>query len=191
MFFSSGNNKLDKGILVWNLPRLTTCPGAGVCKDWCYEIKAEKRFPGAVACRKANLYDSKDKNFVANAVKILERRNQKYVRIHASGDFYSQRYLNKWAQIAWRLPEKTFYSYTKSHMLDFSDVPSNLIIIRSYGSKYDYLIDYSLMDTAEVVPKDHIPSHLAGEYLCPTIGCGTSCLYCMTSGHKHVLFRKH
>jgi hypothetical protein len=87
----------------WNLPTGWTCPCAKEClvkvdkltgkmdnksnAYKCYSASAE-RFPGVRTSRWDNLEQSKD------SLPPLPK-NCKSVRIHASGDFYSQAYFDK------------------------------------------------------------------------------------------------
>jgi hypothetical protein len=66
-----------------------------------------------------------------------------HVRIHDSGDFYSQQYLDSWIAIARKRPDVVFYAYTKSMDLNWQSAPSNLRIVQSEGGKLDALIDYT------------------------------------------------
>jgi hypothetical protein len=54
------------------------------------------------------------------------------VRVHESGDFYNQEYLDKWFVVAQGYPDLTFYAYTKSFQLDFSKKPDNFVLIGSF-----------------------------------------------------------
>ena len=50
-----------------------------------------------------------------------------YFRIHESGDFYNQKYVNEWAKIAQAFPTMKFLAFTKSHAFNFSgltDLPN-------------------------------------------------------------------
>jgi hypothetical protein len=73
---------------------------------------------------------------------ISKKRGLKAVRIHGSGDFYSQEYLDKWISIAKINPSIRFYCYTKSLHLDWSNLPANFVVIQSMGGNYDHLIDW-------------------------------------------------
>jgi hypothetical protein len=84
------------------------------------------------------LLASQSESFVADMVtEIQNTKNVRAIRIHDTGDFYDQKYLNKWIAIASQLPNVTFYAYTKSLFLDFSDRPSNMLIIGSEGGMMD------------------------------------------------------
>jgi hypothetical protein len=188
MYFSKGNHKLSKNVLIWNLPRLTTCPGAGACKDWCYEIKIERMYKNTRPCREQNLRESKKIGFTSEVMDYLQNRKEKYVRIHESGDFYSQEYFDKWWYIALLMKKKVFYTYTKSFNLYLGILPYNFHVIQSYGSKWDEKIDPA-KSTFKVMPKGIIPNK--GEFLCPGKGCGDTCLMCMSSGPKHIVVYQH
>lgn len=183
MYFSNGNIKLNKKVLVWNLPRLKTCPGAYACKDWCYEIKAEKRFKNAIIAREKNLQESKKENFVKKAVEYMNKKKFDHVRVHASGDFYSQQYLEKWYAIARHLPSKNFYAFTKSlHLNLYEFKPKNFNIIQSFGGRYDHLIDLK-RSYNKILRKGEKP--LAWEFFCSSDKlrngtCGGSCTICQT-----------
>jgi len=203
-YFSKGNRKLSRDTLIWNLPRGKTCPGAGECLKWCYEIKIERIYPNVRESRERNLKFSKSKDFVDKIVEYLKKRKEKRIRIHESGDFYSEEYFKKWIEIAKRCPNKIFYTYTKSFVV-FNvypkDLPKNFIVIQSYGSKDDSKIDPS-RNTARVI--ENLKEKKPYEYLCPyekwkethdeKYQCGKGCLYCQSlknNGKIHVVFIRH
>jgi len=191
--FSKGNRKLSPKILIWNLPRLTTCPGAGACRKWCYEIKIERMYKQTVPFREKNLELTKQADFVDRVVDYLSKRKEPYIRVHESGDFYNQRYLNKWYEIARKLPKKKFFAFTKSFHLDlWSKKPDNFNILQSFGSKWDYRIDWNRA-TNRAITGDEFPFH--DEYLCPSSagdqGCGEKCTVCMNNPKAHVVGHFH
>ena len=76
------------------------------------------------------------------------------VRIHSSGDFFSQTYFDAWLLVAKAMPEKTFYAYTKSFrywVARFNEIPENFHLTASTGSKDDSLIDLYSLKNVEVV----------------------------------------
>jgi hypothetical protein len=78
------------------------------------------------------------------------------VRIHDSGDFFSDEYLAAWLIIAELYPEILFYAYTKE-VTRFRDkvegkAPANFRYIYSMGGKLDHLIDLETERHAEVFP---------------------------------------
>ena len=127
--------------------KANTCPGASACAGVCYAKQGKYNIPAVAATRVHNLELSLAPGFVEAVMEdlvVLTNRPRSpitVVRLHDSGDFYNQRYLDDWARIAAWMPGVEVYAYTKSHHLDFSRVPSNLRIIRSLGGKFDDLID--------------------------------------------------
>ena len=73
--------------------------------------------PNVANARLSNLYASLESNFVSDAISDLTyhaKRGINVVRLHDSGDFYSQEYLDAWKAVAKALPDMVFYAYTKS-----------------------------------------------------------------------------
>jgi len=153
---SSGNSKLVKTsgdgtykILSFGLPAdvdvdgFNTCPGANACKAVCYAKQGRYLMPNVMQARMANLDATRSDTFVSDMIAaISKRRSYNTIRIHDSGDIYSQEYYNKWCDIARALPNHIFYAYTKSMHLDlYTNKPENLRIIQSLGGRYDNLVD--------------------------------------------------
>lgn len=119
-----------------------TCFGAGPCRGACYAKQGSYTWPATVNARKRALDATLTDSFVDDAIADMKRmRGVGVVRIHDSGDFYSQGYLDKWTAIANAFPNIIFYAYTKSVTLDFSALPSNFRITFSLGGKYDSQVD--------------------------------------------------
>ena len=116
---SKGNTKLAKEVGTFSILANMEicgreCPG-------CYAIKEQNgRFKATVNQGRTLRYNiSKGDQFVNAMVKeILGSRTFKYIRLHGSGEFYSQEYINKWIEIAKKVyeikPEIVFYTYTKT-----------------------------------------------------------------------------
>ena len=122
-----------------------TCPAANACRGVCYAKQGRYLMAGVRNARLHNFNASRDyASFVVSAVADLTRLTKRYnvVRVHDSGDFYSQEYVNAWKSIARAFPATIFYAYTKSLHLDIaSDCPSNLRIVQSLGGVYDNLLN--------------------------------------------------
>lgn len=137
----------DEKILAWSLPPIKTCPCADKCKAGCYGLAGRLMSPSVRTHADYCLELSKSDKFVA----IIDGELAKWsfvkkliVRLHVTGDFYSQEYAIKWAVIAKHNPSVTFYAYTKSVSIikSIADlIPSNLHIVYSYGGTEDVLID--------------------------------------------------
>lgn len=190
------NRKLGKKIGIFNLPAQKTCPGmTKYCAKVCYAMKAERCYKSAREKRIKNWDSSKSDNFVQSILSEIKKHKLIRVRIHESGDFYSQEYLDKWTEICTQCPDVTFLAYTKTfNLFDFSEKPDNMVIY------------YSLDSTSPEQPRDNknqtcmifekkkdIPK---GYYKCPPVSknhhnyCGESCNVCW-KGKKKVAWTKH
>ena len=47
-------------------------------------------------------------------IKDIKEKKAEFVRVHDSGDYYSKEYLLKWFEIAKKMPDIKFYSYTNN-----------------------------------------------------------------------------
>jgi len=77
------------------------------------------------------------------------------IRIHDSGDFFADWYLDDWLYIARQTPAIMFYAYTKEiEMLQTaSDIPANFRWLASTGGTQDHLIDDTVRH-ADVFPDE-------------------------------------
>lgn len=158
--------KYYKGVVYeWNLPSGFSCPFALDClvkvdretgkfnnkstSYKCYSAMAE-RFP---SCR-----DSRWRNFDfvrSGGVPEIPPK-AKAVRIHASGDFYSQSYFDMWLEVCRNNPNVEFWAYTKSvkyWVARINDIPRNLVLTASRGGRTDNLIDEYKLKNVEVIKR--------------------------------------
>lgn len=195
---TNGNLRMD--IPTFSLPAITTCKGSTEhCKKWCYARKAEKRFPNVIKKRRENYIRSKWKlNFIGKISSEMCDISNKYIRIHQSGDFYSQRYLNKWFKICKAFPKKKFLVYTQMYRLDFSKKPKNLVIyysvwddsnknkipkngLKAYvmDNGYNHIANYDIPKETKICPKGRGKS----------IKCN-DCMWCF-NGKGDIKFKLH
>jgi len=192
-YFSRGNHKLSRNILIWDLPHKSTCPGADKCLKYCYARKAEYLFKYALQSRKRNYVFSLKRYFVPAITDYLRESTVKYIRVHSSGDFYSKAYFLKWVQIAKNCSDKVFFGYTKSlKFIDFSVLPNNFKLLQSYGGLFDDLIDPAFSTSRVIESKSEL---WLNEVLCTSTdpgfkGCGLSCSLCMQD-KIHLAILKH
>ena len=121
-----------------------TCPFADSCVKYCYAQKGNyTRFPKIGQLMEEKYKISKTNNFIPLMNEEIQKKKATHIRIHDSGDFYSIAYLLKWVQIANDNKDVIFYAYTKSipFFKGCINIPSNLKIIFSEGSKTDDLIN--------------------------------------------------
>lgn len=179
-----GNSKLHN-MYMFNLPATHAicnriCPG-------CYAAREQARFPVILTARESRYTASIAPTFASTIISEINSLRTKplYFRIHASGEFYSQAYIDSWYTIASSFPSITFYAYTKrlAHF-DFSSLSSlpNFVLINSLHFRG---LNYG--------PASSAP---ADAFICPSHSgatCGDSCTYCMTKTAQtnSVWFIKH
>ena len=172
---------------MFNLPATPTickriCPG-------CYAHREQTRFPSVLSAREDRYSASLSPDFASTIISEIKSIRKPFVayRIHASGEFYSQVYVNKWTTIAKALPQVTFYAFTKRlHDFDFS----------AFMSLPNAILIDSCMHTA--INYSHANSLLPNVPICPAtrsklVRCGIDCTYCMTKSAQAngIQFVKH
>lgn len=149
---------------VWefNLPAGHSCPFAKACKLCvdretgkqtytgteyrCYAGSAE-RFPGVRKSRWENF------EAMLKGEPIILPKEITHLRIHSSGDFFSQDYFDKWLQVARDNPNVKFWAFTKSirfWVARLGQIPENFTLQASYGSIDDDLIEKYHLKFAKV-----------------------------------------
>jgi hypothetical protein len=113
------------------------------------------------------------------------------VRIHESGDFYNQKYLDKWVEIAKRFPDIIFTAYTKSLHLDFTAAKKlkNFVLFASMDPTTPKFMKEAntIKHKAIVIQKgEKVPR---GYFECP--GSCKQCDHCYKPRAKSVAFHKH
>lgn len=169
------NSKL-RNQFIFNLPVSNTvcgrkCPG-------CYALKPQLRFPAVQAYRDRRYEASLQPNFVNRITSELTSTRRKFlsVRLHESGEFHSQPYIDKWVLIASQLPDIKFYAFTKRIAdFDFSKLSSlpNFVLINS--------LHFGKLNYGNQTYLDSLPDTMT----CPSTTttdtvCGVSCNYCWT-----------
>jgi hypothetical protein len=169
----SQNSELrPDGIYNWTLPafaiklnngkNFNVCPNAGACASFCYARNGTYLFKNVRGRHIQNLEYilEEPKRWFAHMYNEVNQPKMlnKYVRIHDSGDFFSEEYLKMWLLIASLTPQVTFYCYTKEVAL-FKEVvepdcPENFRYLYSMGGKEDHLINKETDRHADVFPDD-------------------------------------
>ena len=190
---SRGNNKIHKA-LIWNLPDAITCPGATeLCKQVCYAHDAAVLHNNVVPQYRArNLEIAHRADFRDLMIQKLKRARLPRMRVHESGDFFNQKYLNDWVEIIKEIPNKEFWIYTKSWMLDFTE------LLKLPNVTLRYSVDV----TTKKYPKQDIPHAVVSAerndlFVCPSsevsghkIKCMKDCFFC-TESKEGLIFRPH
>ena len=111
------------GIFNWAIPALAvklsngtnvkTCPNAGACATVCYARNGTYNFSNVKGRHTQNLeYIIEDpEGWFAHMLSEVQhpKKRGKFIRIHDSGDFFTEDYLRLWLKIALLTPEVTFY----------------------------------------------------------------------------------
>ena len=185
--FKAGNTKIDKSCLISCLPT-TVCFGKGKQCKGCYAKGPEVRFPTVLASRERKLAQTKAGGFVYDAIEEIRASKKTTVRVHESGDFYSQAYIDAYVAIATMLPNVQFYTYTKKmKKFDFS-VLANLDNFNLIDSITPIGLNFGPAEYCETLVADY------GYTLCPCgvdadAKCMRDCTACATV--KKVCFLKH
>ena len=122
---------------IFNLPSgpQWTCTPSEWCKEHCYTRKGRFRWDSILQTHIWRYYQSQDETFVQKMIDEIRRRlSIKYVRIHISGDFYSKKYIDKWATIAHAFPDIIFRTNTRRvRFLKYMKkvFPSNVVVRES------------------------------------------------------------
>lgn len=151
----------------FNLPAGWSCPWAENCLTKadratgkrvatgtgyvCYAAVAE-RFPSVRGTRWANFEAVREHLRDVDGPFPVPRRAT-HVRIHGSGDFFSQAYFDRWLTTARAHPDVKFWAFTKSigyWVARLGEIPPNLELQASRGSKQDELIDRHGLKCSEV-----------------------------------------
>lgn len=149
-FWTDGNKKMrEMHGAGFPLPAGLTCPGAGPCRANCYATQGRYAIHQTQRPRLENLAKVRYTLAIGGpallaavlAADIDMLQAKDVVRVHDSGDFFSQAYLDAWLLAMAAFPGMVFYCYTKSHHLDWSRVPPNFRVVRSLGSRFDHLVD--------------------------------------------------
>lgn len=172
--FGNGNAKLSTAIATFSLPAGHSCPFAKECYS-----KADRKtgkivdgkhcrfrcFAASQECLYTNVRGSRWFNYdllrkagsVEKMTELIQRslpHGYTYVRVHVSGDFFSERYFVAWLNVALNNPLVIFYGYTKAtpFLVKYKKyIPRNFRFTASKGGTCDSLISRHHLRSAEVV----------------------------------------
>ena len=160
------------GVWNWTLPAwadrfpdgktYNTCPSAGICRHVCYARHGTYTWPTVKAKHQANLRFVLDDMPGWQQAMGDELGRKKFrgiwVRIHDSGDFFSDAYLLAWLRIIRARPETNFYAYTKEvarfRALVEPAPPTNFLWVYSFGGTQDAALDIERDRVADVFPDE-------------------------------------
>lgn len=178
--------KLGKKFVAFSITPVKSCPNCVTCAKTCYANLAYRLYPTCKARWDYNFHLAQTDipALEAGISGELRQTRKPFVRIHVSGDFFSQDYVDMWERIIQAFPNKRFYAYTKAYPLfDFSRLESlpNMNLINSF---INGKLNYGKKGYCAKLIKDE------GGFPCPAVlhdnvHCDT-CLYCINQGKKPV-----
>lgn len=188
-----GNQKLAKHIAIFDLPSVKTCPNCAQCAKTCYARKSERRFPAVSKWRNDNYRIAKlsPNLFTDLIIDQIKRQKIEFVRIHSSGDFFSQAYIDRWALIARECPDTRFFAYTKTlELFDFRAFKAlkNTALVNSILP--DGRVNYGSPEFCREAVKKYTA------FVCPAtqgkpVRCGIDCHMCIYPRRYPIVFVKH
>ena len=121
-----------------------TCPFADECVKYCYARKGTFRWPNTINAYEHRFRIARSPDFenIMNAALLI--KNPHFVRVHDSGDYFSEKYMDRWFSIMRANPGIKFYSYTNSVLLmkqHINDMPHNFDVIFSTDGKQRDKVD--------------------------------------------------
>jgi len=174
LHFAIGNAKLAPSIANFSLPAGWTCPFAKEClsksnrltgritdgehcRFRCFAATNEARATTVRRARWKNFEIIRNARSVEKMAKVIQDslpHGMDKVRVHVSGDFFSERYFLAWLNVAMNNPFRVFYGYTKAlpHLVKYRQwIPGNFRFTASKGGTHDHLIGKYHLRSAEVV----------------------------------------
>lgn len=136
-----GNTKLGLLVHQWSIPSglRHICIGASeICLMLCYAMRQHYCRDSVKDALQANYRASLRKDFVAIMCGWIRSLFARVVRVHASGEFYSEEYVRKWIRIVKQNPNVVFYAYTRS----WSD-PDVLVALKELAKLPNFIMWWS------------------------------------------------
>lgn len=199
----------------WSIPAGEACPFAfygknAICgsdrgaKNACYAKKGDymryaavrnaqfRRFDWAVECMRTDQGIEEFITLMVTAIKYYTSADNPYFRVHDSGDLFSIKYTQAWAEIARRLPDVKFWFPTRSYRGPWNTVIIELATLDNVTVRPSAL---RFGDVAPVIPGLHAGTTATIDgFSCPAAHQGNACLDCRAcwddketdiSYHKH------
>lgn len=146
---------------------VTTCPGAGQCKLFCYALKGgyvqypasflkQTRMLNYLLNDPSGFFSKLESELSAEQKKFSKKNVKIVVRWHDAGDFFSDQYREMFFDVVRKFPDIEFYAYTKLASGAMGDKPENFTINFSQGAlrSQEKQVDTSKYKHSAVVPKE-------------------------------------
>ena len=207
ILLKSGNHKLNKNIIIWDIPEVVTCKG---CCPSCYALKASRIYKNTRIMRAYHyamlLMALNNKNKYNYLLKYMSCEIQKHVliyknpilRLHGAGDIFNKEYLQFILTLVNKNKNISIYTYTKqldNNTIDnINNTYKNFNIIKSMPCvNNQYFINYGsmnyLQDLKSKLEKDNQKCFICSYGIKEGITCGVNCTACLHC--SNVLFLQH
>ena len=119
MLISRGNMKTGT-LPSFSLPVIVTCPGkTPFCERYCFGLKGRFTLARLKEINDQRLDATLKPEFTDIIVMEISKTRAPAFRLHVVGDFYSVEYIEKWIEIANRLPHVIIFGSTRSWRCEF------------------------------------------------------------------------
>lgn len=146
-----GNLKLGPLIYSWSITAGETCPGeTELCRSRCYAKQGRYHMSNVKAALHRNMKFTRSSRFAAWMIGEITWLHARVIRVHVSGDFYSEAYVEKWEEIVRACPDAVFYTYTRSWRVD--DIFPSLLRLAKASNVYMWWSTDRETGPAPVVP---------------------------------------
>jgi hypothetical protein len=149
-----------------------------------------------------------DKDDMIDKISSMIPESIPLFRIHESGDFFDQRYLDAWIDVVKSRPNTYFFTYTRNFPLNYSKILKN-----KNFTLWASTDDYNIKEAKQFIKKykkarvrhafgpwNRVRQIPANSFICPATnhklameGACERCKLCVvgTKTHKHVVFLEH
>lgn len=188
-------------VFVWNLPAVLTCPSASTwCLTNCYNADHRvEKFPLDLWYKNLLYFQQNELKLEEVLIKKLSQPNRRIaVRIHSSGDFFSNDYIKFWIRIVSNTPNVKYWSYTRSwtniELLENLKTLKELPNIQLFASWDDTMPNLPSGWRKSIV-YSNLSLNISGGIVCPeqngSMPNCAACNYCITKKHGDIYFILH
>jgi len=140
-----GNAKMGEDVYAFNLPPRKTCTPTHWClqgregKPACYTLRNNFLFSSVIRAAEERYKLSKRNDFSDRMIEEINKKDVDFFRLHASGDFYSEEYVEKIAKVVENCPDTLFRTTTRRRDLtdeikDLNSLP-NIVVRESLDTE--------------------------------------------------------
>lgn len=196
----------------FGLPAKLSCPGlTPACSDLCYALKARYAWDSVTEPRRANLDRLRQLKLDRNQPLALAELaaavpvNKAFFRIHDSGDFFSQWYVDLWCQLVRSRAHTTFWAYTRSFTFEYrpflrlcpnmtlwasTDGHNFIDAVRFVHDHKHYGVRHAWWPKESFTPADAITCPATNGRI-PTAGACEKCKLCLNRPDHDIAFDTH